>query len=713
MTRRFIDPILTLAAIPLVCLQTSAQLRTQGATRESADSRALIQQMVNSVSAESIVNNVRSLQAFGSRYEYNSAQDSAASWIVRELEWWGIPVVSQPYSLSRGIFNDFAIVDQNTICLAATSLILRSSDGGWTWSARPISGAYNPSSYLYAVDFPSPQNGWAVGTYGAILKSSDSGLSWTTQNASASYHFYDVKFLDRNRGLIVGTNGTVLRTSDGGVTWMPVPSGTKNSLSQIKALDSVNLWIVGSNGTILHSTDGGQTWTNQTCGTSSSVLGIEFVDSRLGWAVGAGPWLSRTSNGGASWSVVKPVLDSKDFASSYLSVCFADSSRGWVTDNTGGVLRTTDGGGHWQRTVPLERYGWSSLRRITLLPNNVLVSCGNGKIVRSSDGGSMWVSLTSSLPSGWFHPSRNVVITIPGTVTPDKECVLVAHYDCAYAGTGADDNASGTSALMEAAKILKDYKFESTISLVAVSAEELGMKGSEEYVARARAEGRNIVGVVNADMIGFPLKQDTTRLVVISYVTTNRLADSVIAYNRRYGIGATLESRLDSTGASDHGPFAMAGYDAVQLIEGTPQEIWGGFNPYYHTAHDSLDKLHPGMMRRAAQLMVAAAAELAKPVARLADASASGSGATFVLEQNFPNPFNSQTIMRFKIPQAAYVTLKVFDLLGREVATIFRGNLEAGPYGFNWTAGSASTGLYIYQVQAGPFVSSKKMILLK
>jgi hypothetical protein len=236
------------------------------------------------------------------------------------------------------------------------------------------------------------------------------------------------------------------------------------------------------------------------------------------------------------------------------------------------------------------------------------------------------------------------------------------------------------------------------------------MKGSEEYVARAKTEGRNIIGVVNADMIGFPIRNDTSRLVALSYVARNRLIDSVMAFNQRYGIGARMEALLDSTGASDYSPFAMAGYDAVQLIEGTVSEIWGGLNPYYHTAHDSLNKLHPGYMRRAAQLMVATAAELAKPTAKN---TASGIPTNFTLEQNYPNPFNSGTVLKLKIPQSSHLSLKIFDVLGREITSLFEGDVDAGAYSFYWKPGNVSSGLYIYQAQAGSFVSSKKMILLK
>ncbi|OIP60358.1 MAG: hypothetical protein AUK34_06455 [Ignavibacteria bacterium CG2_30_36_16] len=88
----------------------------------------------------------------------------------------------------------------------------------------------------------------------------------------------------------------------------------------------------------------------------------------------------------------------------------------------------------------------------------------------------------------------------------------------------------------------------------------------------------------------------------------------------------------------------------------------------------------------------------------------------FTLSQNFPNPFNPSTTIAFSIPVASYVNLKVFDILGREVVTLINGNLDAGKHSVNFDAASAgglSSGLYLYQLNAGSFSSAKKMNLLK
>jgi hypothetical protein len=85
----------------------------------------------------------------------------------------------------------------------------------------------------------------------------------------------------------------------------------------------------------------------------------------------------------------------------------------------------------------------------------------------------------------------------------------------------------------------------------------------------------------------------------------------------------------------------------------------------------------------------------------------------YSLKQNYPNPFNPSTNIIFSIPKRSFVFLKVFDLVGREVATIVSEDLSAGDYSRQWTAVNISTGVYFYRLQAGSFTETKKLIILK
>ena len=80
---------------------------------------------------------------------------------------------------------------------------------------------------------------------------------------------------------------------------------------------------------------------------------------------------------------------------------------------------------------------------------------------------------------------------------------------------------------------------------------------------------------------------------------------------------------------------------------------------------------------------------------------------------NFPDPFNPSTIIRYQIVKAGHVTLKVYDTLGREVANLIDKQQPSGKYSVNFNAGSLSSGIYLYRITANGFMAVKKMILLR
>ena len=86
---------------------------------------------------------------------------------------------------------------------------------------------------------------------------------------------------------------------------------------------------------------------------------------------------------------------------------------------------------------------------------------------------------------------------------------------------------------------------------------------------------------------------------------------------------------------------------------------------------------------------------------------------TYLLQQNYPNPFNPSTTILFSIPTSEFVTLKVYDVLGREIATLVNENLSAGSYSYNFDAKNLTSGVYLYKLQAGKYSEIKKMMLIR
>ncbi len=210
------------------------------------------------------------------------------------------------------------------------------------------------------------------------------------------------------------------------------------------------------------------------------------------------------------------------------------------------------------------------------------------------------------------YPSRNVWAVIPGLTQPGQKVVVVAHYDSTSGqprvlAPGADDNGSGTAAVLELARLLSGEKFDFSIVLLCVSAEEWGLYGSRAYAVQARERGDDIVGVIDLDMISFP---DPSGDAVDLYgnSASEWLVDRFIAVARSRA-RLRLDKVIDSSMVySDHAPFWDQGYPALCANEDSS-------SPYYHTTGDTLATLDMGFAVEATRAAVAAVADLAQPIA--------------------------------------------------------------------------------------------------
>lgn len=185
------------------------------------------------------------------------------------------------------------------------------------------------------------------------------------------------------------------------------------------------------------------------------------------------------------------------------------------------------------------------------------------------------------------YNGNNVIGIHQGKTRPGDIYIIGAHYDSfVYPGEniapGADDNASGTAGVLEAARVLSGYDFEATLVFIAFDREEQGLLGSTVYAQQHT--GDNILGMVSLDMIAYNDGSNAARIYGLdsSNPFKNSLADAVEAYGN--GLGVSVFGVLD---ASDHAPFEAQGFQAALLIE---YGVWD--NPYYHSASDAVDTLN-------------------------------------------------------------------------------------------------------------------------
>ncbi len=209
---------------------------------------------------------------------------------------------------------------------------------------------------------------------------------------------------------------------------------------------------------------------------------------------------------------------------------------------------------------------------------------------------------------------RNVIATAYGSEYPSKMFIIGGHFDAIvyiddsvafYNAPGADDNASGTVAAMEAARIFRNYTWKSTIQFIGWGAEERGLFGSYHYAQRADSLGQDVGGVMNLDMIGY---------------MDDALLDCII--QRRDGAPLWLSNLYEQAGqlyvpsliiypvvaggGSDWYPFAVYGYPAV----GGAEAAVSHFNPYYHDTTDLLSTLSPQLFTAITQTSIATMAIL-------------------------------------------------------------------------------------------------------
>ena len=86
---------------------------------------------------------------------------------------------------------------------------------------------------------------------------------------------------------------------------------------------------------------------------------------------------------------------------------------------------------------------------------------------------------------------------------------------------------------------------------------------------------------------------------------------------------------------------------------------------------------------------------------------------SFSLNQNYPNPFNPVTTIKYSIPRISRIVIKIYDVLGNEITTLIDEEKPVGTYELNWNADNLTSGVYFYQLKAGDFVETKKMVLMK
>jgi len=286
---------------------------------------------------------------------------------------------------------------------------------------------------------------------------------------------------------------------------------------------------------------------------------------------------------------------------------------------------------------------------------------------------------------------RNIIGVQEGSGGAGKY-IICAHYDAAVFGfPGADDNASGTAAVLEAARLLSGRDLAYTVEYILWDGEERGLVGSRHYAERARASGDSILGVINMDMISWDSDGDDRASLEYNTDSGLPLVNALLTVNDSYDIGLDLYTRQRRSTPSDNFSFARYDYPSMLLIED-----WNDFNWYYHGINDAPAELNVPYFARMAKTAIGALAMLT--AMETSDAEDTAPVAGLVLSTPSPHPFRGVTTVRFALPQAQHVRIELFDMMGRRVKTIVDTKGRAGMQQALFDASRLPAGSYLLRM---------------
>ncbi|NIF05894.1 M28 family peptidase [Chryseobacterium sp. Tr-659] len=284
------------------------------------------------------------------------------------------------------------------------------------------------------------------------------------------------------------------------------------------------------------------------------------------------------------------------------------------------------------------------------------------------------------------YTSKNLVITKTGTVYPDKYVIICGHFD-SITGLGINDNGSGTSIILEAARILKDISTEYSIKFIHFSGEEQGLLGSKHYANTVAYQGNNRVQdikiVFNLDQVGGVMGNNNNTVYCdqdLGGLSSNNAASATVTQELRNctTLYSTLQTAVDPAADTDYIPFEQKG----EVITGFFERIR---STYPHTVNDTFANTDPVYIYNIGKASVGALQHFAVATGTL--------GTHEVVVKNslesvkiYPNPVKDMLNIELPNPGIKNFSFEITDFQGRSILKTFNetkinvSGLENGAY---------------------------------
>jgi photosystem II stability/assembly factor-like uncharacterized protein len=637
------------------------------------------------------------------------------------------------YSISKKVNNISVFVlkvsSAGDIYAGTGRSIFKSTDQGVNWNK--VDNSFPVNGYASDIVFDASGNVYAANDYGGVYKSIDGGNSWTQINSGlpSSRYITNVGFTSNNILLASDLYRGVYKSTDFGASWVKASTGLDSTyyVTSFNSNSSGEIFLTTAGNGPFKSIDNGDSWFSIKGDLALNYCSDIDFNSSGDLFLTIVQQLYKSTNGGANWSNITTMFNGFGFISSYVD----DNNNLWACTQNSGVVKSTDGGNNWDNYVNgLTSTFIQSLRADA--SGNLYATISGKALYSSTNNGVTWnimpivnsnedtfIRTVAVIPSGGlivYNVYNGIYITTDfstwtsfstGLTTQSiKELAVSNNYYFAAGYDGKIYRSPRTSAnwIEITDTISPGYCYD-----LFVSASGDLYYLFDEYIYKSTNNGDNWVDVGNG-VNGYSFS-----------IAQNSFGDIFVGTDR--GVYRSTDAGTswikDVSGLTD-GALSLAIYGGTTVFAGGYQSIsrsndfgqtWAPF-----TTGIENRQINNLVMGRSDVLI--ASAEYLGVYRTTSSVTSIENGEfnqvkDFALDQNYPNPFNPSTTINWQSPVGSWQTLKVYDVLGNEVAVLVNEFKEAGAHKIDFDASNLVSGVYFYKLQVGSFIETKKMILLR
>lgn len=609
-----------------------------------------------------------------------------------------------------------------------TGGIFRSADNGATWTEVSTGLPAGSVKFLTFLDTDI-----LAGTSAGVFRSTNNGENWTDVSTGMIWNYtYTLAVKDTN--IFAGTAQGIYRSSRNNINWKACGLSSLNVFSILVSGSNI---FAGTDGGIFLTTDRGEHWT-----VVNSDLNYSFVYSlvSLGSYIFAGDNINgiiRTSNNGGTWVPVNDGISNTriNFIGINGSTLFAGVQGG------DGIYRSSNNGEKWTKSN--EGLNNTIINSLIVKPvesgSSILFAGTTYGVFRSDDEGEKWTQVNSGLTKDYVYSlavsgKRLFAGTSDGIFSSDNygtswtsistglTNMKVSAVTAAITRTGDTSIFAGT----DGGGVFRSQNNGST------NWTEVNNGIKRKYINFLATSDTNIfaggTGIFRSTNNGEKWSAADTGLTFSSVYTLAVSTDKKAMFAGTYTGGAFISTNNGSKWTQIRS--GLPGYPTIRSFAFSGNYVfaaltdWGVFSSknngsYWNDfntdlGHTDLQSIivsdeHLFVGTRGGGVWKRPLSDIVTSVE-----TPQGNFPTYIyLEQNYPNPFNSTTAFRFSISAASFVSLRIFNALGAEVATLLHAELPAGTYTQYWNARNMADGIYFYRLQAGVQSLTKKLILSK